>query len=69
MHACRRGPRIVWTNARADQEPLQAVSLRGSIQFVINSTTPPGNMSFYLQPRPDLPTLDSSYANITLAGE
>ena len=65
MHARRRGGRVVWTNARADQEVLQAVSLGASIQLLINAT---GNATFTLQPRPDLPAVNVSYANITLAG-
>ena len=67
MHARSRGSRIVWTNANADKEPIQAVSLRGAIELVINPS--PSNYSFYLYPRPDLPTVVENYANITLAGE
>ena len=67
MHARSRGSRIVWTNANADKEPIQAVSLRGAIELVINPS--PSNYSFYLYPRPDLPTVEENYANITLAGD
>ena len=73
MHACahRRGGRIVWTNARAQQEALQAISLKGPVTAVINSSTAaPGLQSFSLQPNVDAPPdLTTSFANVTLALE
>ena len=66
----RRGGRIVWTNAQAKMEALQAISLEGPATVVVNSTTAlPDMQSFSLQPSMDAPdSLTTSYANITLAG-
>jgi hypothetical protein len=66
----RRGGRIVWTNGRANQEALQAMSLEGPVNAVINSSRAASGMqSFSLQPSVDAPAaLTTSYANITLAG-
>lgn len=60
----------MWTNARASQEALQAISLEGPVTAVVNSSTASGDQqSFSLQPMLDAPAaLTTSYANITLAG-